>query len=571
MERLRQYQLALAIAVVSASPLSAQADHPTLRFRISVPSTTRSEPITGRVFLMLSRRGEPEPRLQAGAWETSVPFFGKDVEGLGPDQEVVIDEKTLGYPVKSLGDIPSGDYFVQALVNIYTEFPRSDGHVVWLHDDQWEGQRFNRSPGNLHSAVRELRLDPKAGYDVALSLTDVIPPVEIPPDNDWVRRIKFKSDLLSAFWGRPIYLGATVLLPQGYDDHPEVSYPVVYQQGHFSLQPPLGFRTDSTPETAEQRALRLHHNGETGFQFYRHWTSPGFPRMIGVTFQHPTPYYDDSYAVNSANNGPYGDAIIQELIPRVEREFRAIGEPYARVLTGGSTGGWESLALQIHHPAFFGGAWALCPDPIDFTRYGLINIYEDTSAFVPSFHREWIVPERYWMRDYWRFTDLIGQPTITTRDMSRFELVLGSRGRSGEQLGIWEAAYGPVGDDGYVRQLWDKATGSIDRVAADYMRDHGYDLVHHVRENWSAIGPDLVEKLHVYVGEMDQFYLNLAVYKLEEFLESAEPYYEGEIVYGRPMKGHCWRPMPAAAMLRAMADHIAASAPEGHDPDRWRY
>jgi hypothetical protein len=356
---------ALALGTLLLLSGCGSDDPSRLQFRISFPESARREPVTGRVFVMITRDENREPRLQAGAWEQSIPFFGMDVENLAPGQAAVLDGSTWGYPVEYLEQIPPGDYYVQALVNVYTEFRRADGHVLWLHEDQWEGQRFNTSPGNLYSPVQRVHLDPRRGYRIDLELSEVIPPVEIPPDTRWVKRIKFQSDLLTKFWGRPIYLGAVVLLPRDYDRHPSTRYPVVYSQGHFSLGPPFGFTTDSVPreETEERRRVRLGHNRETSWDLSQQWMGAGFPRMIAVTFQHPTPYYDDSYAVNSANHGPYGDAIMTELIPRVEREFRIIAKPYARMLTGGSTGGWEALALQIRHPGFFGGASIPIPTP----------------------------------------------------------------------------------------------------------------------------------------------------------------------------------------------------------------
>ena len=244
-------------------------------------------------------------------------------------------------------------------------------------------------------------------------LSDLVP---APSDTDWVKHIKFQSSLLSKFWGCPIYLGATVLLPKGYAQHPGVHYPVVYLQGHFSLDAPFGFDPNAKPthptyeeeKSAHQRLniagpprpLRLASEAllmpETAYEFYKAWTSDQFPRVIAVTFQHPTPYYDDSYAVNSVNDGPYGDAIMQELIPKVETHFRIIRKSFARALTGGSTGGWESLALQAYHPDFFGGTWTFYPDPVDFRRWGIVNIYDDKNFFEVS--EEWIRPERYVQR-----------------------------------------------------------------------------------------------------------------------------------------------------------------------------
>ncbi len=348
----------LGLVLVSAC---APAPKESLRFEISFPESMQSEPITGRVFIMISRTDEPEPRLQVGSWSRETPFFGADIEQLQPDEVAVIDDTTLGFPLTRLNEIPAGDYYVQALVNIYTQFERADGHVIWAHMDQWEGQHFERSPGNFYSEIQKVRLDPKAGYTVELSLDKKIPPVEVPPDTEWVKRVKIQSDLLSDFWGHPIYFGATVLLPKGYDEHPEVHYPVVYLQGHFNLDNPFGFSTEETEDADEARRRRLLRGQETGYELYQSWISDDFPRMIAVTFQHPTPYFDDSYAVNSVNNGPYGDALLAELIPHLEKNFRIIPKGYARVLTGGSTGGWESLALQVYHPDFFGGCLALLP------------------------------------------------------------------------------------------------------------------------------------------------------------------------------------------------------------------
>ncbi|HXJ95447.1 MAG TPA: alpha/beta hydrolase-fold protein [Terriglobia bacterium] len=558
--------MAFATACMLAAPLWAgRAPDTNLKFEISFPASTHPEAITGRVFIIISREAEPEPRLRAGGWGDAPPLFGADVSNLKPAEAAVIDGSTLGYPTDSLRDVPAGDYYVQAVMNVYTEFHRSDGHTIWAHMDQWEGQQFNISPGNLYSEPQQVHLDPAAGYDVKLSLTKVIPPVEEPADTEWVKHIKIQSKLLTAFWGHPIYLGAVVLLPKGYEAHPDVRYPVIYEQGHFSLAPPFRFSTKDEPPSPRFERFMKDYNLETGYQFYQAWNSDSFPRMIAVTFQHPTPYFDDSYAVNSANNGPYGDALLTEMIPYLESHFRMIPQPWARVLTGGSTGGWESLALQVLHPDFFGGTWTLYPDPIDFRHYQFTNIYEDDNAFWVPGHT-WLQAPRYIERDP------NGQPETSTQKFSQLEDVLGSHGRSGQQLEIWEAAYGPVGDDDYPKPLWDKRTGKIDHSVADYMRDHGYDLGYDLRTNWKTIGPKLAGKIHIYAGDMDSFYLNLAVYDVQNFLKSAtDPTYGGDFQFGRPEKGHGWQPAKQEEMVRWMADHITKYAPPGSDTTSWKY
>jgi hypothetical protein len=565
--RMRMSGMACAAIFLLALGANAKAALPQAggtKFEVSFPASAHAGTITGRVFVVVSTSDKPEPRLQAGNWGDSGPFFGVDVNALTAGQSAVINESTLGSPVRSLREVPTGDYYVQAIVNIYTEFHRADGHTVWLHMDQWEGQHFNRSPGNLYSEVQKVHLDPAAGYDIKLSLTKEIPPVQVPADTAWVKHIKIQSEMLTKFWGHPMYLGATVLLPKGYDEHPSAHYPVIFQHNHFNLRPPFDFSTEDFPIGVALRQSLNNLNRETGYEFYQAWNAENFPRMIVVTLQHPTPYYDDSYAVNSVNNGPYGDALVKEMIPYLEAHFRMIAKPYARVLTGGSTGGWESLGAQVFYPDFFGGTWTLYPDSIDFRRYGTVNAYEDDNAFWEPGHT-WVQVPRYIMRT------AEGQDEITIQQFSQMEDVLGSHNRSGEQIEIWDAAYGPIGDDGYPKPLWDKKTGKIDHSVAIYMRDHGYDLSYNIRTNWATLGPKLRGKIHVYVGDMDNFYLNLAVYKLEEGMKKlTNPACDCDFQYGRPMKGHGWQPTTSANLVKWMAEHVEKNA-EGEDTKQWHY
>jgi hypothetical protein len=296
--------------------------------------------------------------------------------------------------------------------------------------------------------------------------------------------------------------------------------------------------------------------------------------MIIVTLQHPNPYFDDSYAVNSANVGPYGDALTRELMPLIEERFRAIGEPWARALYGGSTGGWESLAWQVFYPDMFNGAWVNCPDPIDFRYYQLVNIYEDDNAYYPN--SEWLTdPIRPFRHD------VDGQVTMSLKQATQMEEVLGTRFRSGQQLAIWNAVYGPVADDGYPAPLWDPETGVIDREVAHYMRDN-YDLSHIIRRDWETLGPTLEGKLHIAVGDEDNYYLEEAVMLLEEFLEqTTDPYYGGTVKYGY-RHPHCYSGPPDDQSVRLtrlsynqrilpqMAERMIETAPPGADMT-WRY
>ena len=543
------YQLKIIIALLFPLFFSNNFFSQTKQFEITFDESIATTKLTGRVFLIISKTNEVEPRLQKN--ETQI--FGIDVEQISPDSQVIFNEKILGFPLESIKDIESGDYYVQAMFNLYTKFSRSDGHTIWAHMDQWEGQDFKISPGNFYSSVLKIHFNKSIDIIENLVLNKVIPQIEIPEDTEWIKRIKIKSEILTKFWGHPFYLGATILLPKGYYEHPEVEYPVHYIQSHFSLDPLYNFTTNNDEKENE------------GYEFYKTWISENFPRLICVLFQHPTPYYDDSYAVNSANNGPFGDAILSELIPEIESEFRIIRKPYARILSGGSTGGWEALALQVYHPDFFGGTWVFYPDPIDFSQYGLINLYEDENAFSVKLS-DWRSADRPMKRTN------IGQPKITYREVSRYESVLGSKRRSGEQLAIWEAVFGPVGNDGYPKPLWDACNGLIDKSVVEYMKNNNYDLKYYMVKNWNWLGPKLVGKLHFSCGDMDGWYLNLGTYKMEEFLENEKfPYYNGSFEYGRPLKGHGWREINDIELIKKLSNYILEITPKDELPAKWLY
>jgi hypothetical protein len=322
-----------------------------------------------------------------------------------------------------------------------------------------------------------------------------------------------------------------------------MSYPVNYEQGHFSLAAPYGFDEKN--------------------DFSKAWLSDNFPRMIAITFQHPTPYFDDSYAVNSVNNGPYGDAIMQELIPEVEKRFRVMREPYARILSGGSTGGWETAALQIFHPDFFGGAWAYCPDSVTFMDVEGINIYEDENAFYKVYDWRKVPTANSRMVN--------GQLVMTSQQRNFFELANGTRGRSGEQIDIWSAVFGPIGKDGYFEPLFDKRTGAINKQVAAYWKEH-YDLLYYLQRNWATVGPKLVDKLYFYTGDVDTYYLNNSTKELEKWMKTTtNPHYEGFFMYGNN-KPHCWTgPVAPAERLKEIAQFIQRKRPEGATTSWWTY
>lgn len=565
----------VGLGIITAACFSAFAaptrnhQQPALRFEISFARDINPGPVDGRVLLLIWTEGQPEPRLRFPGEEIprAQQVFGIDADALPPDKPVVIDSSVLGAPAKSLNDIPAGDYLAEALLNRYTTFHRSDGHTVKLPRDEGEGQKWNRKPGNFYSEPMRIHLDPKSGGVISIRMTRVMPAIEPPQDTKYIKHVRIKSELLSAFWGEPVYLGAHVLLPEGWDSHPDAHFPLVIEHTHFERDFD-NFRTEPPASDAKGDERQ---EQEYAYKFYQDWTSGRLPRVLLINIQHPTPYYDDSYAVNTANNGPYGDAITQELIPYIEKTFRGIAQGWARAMFGGSTGGWESLAAQIFYPDFFNGAWACCPDPVDFRAYEIVNIYSDRNAF-------WLEgPFGKVPRPDDR--DLDGAIDATIDQAVRLEAVLGSHGRSTRDWSNWQAVFGPVGPDGYPKPIWDPVTGDHD--VAVYWRDHS-DLRYILQRDWKTLGPKLVGKIHIVVGTRDSFFLDNAVRLLQEFLENTrEPYYAGDIKFG-PHQPHGYSEDPKLPVevgyfverqrvLPAMADWMLKSAPPGADVTSWRY
>jgi hypothetical protein len=542
----------LALASLACTSMSTAAQAP--RFEIVVPASAHARAITGRLVLLLARNAQPEPRLILSPQGPAI--LGADLEQLDAGQIAVIDSTATAYPAP-LSALPPGDYWAQAVINVYDRVQRADGHTLWLPMNDGTIEFFTNAAGNIYSEPVLVRIT--NGDTIRIVADRVIPAAPGPADTEWVKHVRIQSEKLTRFWGRPIYIHATVLLPHGYAANPQTRYPTVFAFGHSV---PFSFNPDSTRFRSTGQINPV--TGlDTGYDFYKEWISDDFPRVIAVTFQQSTPYFPDSYSVNSASNGPYGDAMVEEVIPFLERGFRMIGKPYARIVEGASTNGWQSLALQLRNPDFFGGAWILQPDPIDFTRYQLTDIYADENAF--TMQRGDLTVERPFRRT------VEGQPVWTTRQLSMFEDVLGSRGRSGYQLEAWEAVYGPIGDDGYPKPLWNKQTGVIDRVVAEYMRDNGFDLRVFTERNWTSLGPKLAGKLHFFAGDMDDFYLNLAVYRFEEFLRTTtNPRSDATFTYGRPMKGHSWHAWTWAGMVRDIAEHVRSRAPAGEPALWWR-
>lgn len=571
-----------AFLAAAATPARAQ---PLARIRVvvSLPATipggipAGAAGLDGRLLVVFSADSSAEPRFQVGYGANTQPAFAVDVTDWKPGETRTIDAAAFGFPLASLGALPRGSYRVQAILNRYETFRRSDGKVVSLPPDQGEGQRWNAKPGNLFSVPQTVAVDPARGEALRLVIDQVIPPIPPFQETRYVKHVRIRSERLSRFWGRDMYLAAFVTLPDGFESHPDARYPLVINHGHFSTVPDNWREVPPDPNLAPDYSERFSLVGynriqqDYSYQFFKEWTGPGFPRVLLVQLQHATPFYDDSYAVNSANNGPYGDAIQYELIPEIERRFRGIGQGWARFVFGGSTGGWESMAVQMFYPDEYNGAWIACPDPIDFRHYTVVNIYSDTNAYYIG--SRWKRTPRPGHRNW------LGHVDATLEEMNRYEYLLGTKGRSGDQWDVWESVYSPVGDDGYPRRIWDRLTGKIDPVTAAYWKEH-YDLSHILQRDWATLGPKLRGKLRLYVGDMDNYYLNNAVYEVESFLRT-KPEAEAVVDYG-DRDEHCWNGDHARAnaysrlrypqmVLPWAVERMLRTAPPGADVRSWRY
>jgi len=563
----------ISIFLLNGLELSAQM------FNVKINNNLHTENFDGRLLLLFSNNNAAEPRFQISDALSTQIILGKNVDQWAIGSTQSIAQEAYGFPKERLSDIPAGDYYVQVLLHKYETFHLKNGKVVKLPMDRGEGQHWNLAPGNIYSKPIKIHFDPKNTEVVQLTIDQIIPPIIEPTNSKYIKHIKIQSKLLTEFWGRPMYLGAHILLPEGFDTHPNVKYPLAIYHGHFPSDISGFSTTPPNPNLIPDTSARFNITGynkiqeEEAYQFYKQWTGPNFPRVLAIEIQHATPYYDDSYAVNSANMGPYGDAITYELIPEIEKQFRGIGQGWARFTYGGSTGGWEALAVQVFYPNEYNGAYAACPDPIDFNHYTTINIYKDENAYyAKSDFKDLARPSH---RNY------LGHINSTIKETNQRELALGTHSRSGDQYDVWEAVFSPMGEDGYPKRIFDKHSGTIDKSVAAYWKEN-YDLAHIIKRDWPKIGEQLKGKIHLYVGDMDNYYLNNAVYTAEDMLKQLKnPSCNCVIDYGDRAE-HCWngdhtqpnyisRLRYHQMFINKWAEEVKTRAPKGVDLKSWLY
>ena len=440
---------------------------------------------SGRIFLFISQGGR-EPRLNTWPGQSNI-IFGMNIENWS-GESVTFCDTTNAVKSKeiSLGNIAEGKYNVQ---------------VLWDQDRQESGIN---APGNLYSETKTVTVKNKEMLH--LPLLHVIAPRKL-PEHKLLKEVEITSEILSEWWDKEMTLKAAVFLPRSFYDEPEKKYPVRYNIAGYG-----GRYT---------RAARM-------LRHLKWWQSEDAPEIVNVFLDGEGPF-GDSYQLNSANNGPYGTALIEELIPYIENSFRGIGTPESRFVEGCSTGGWVSLALQLFYPGFFGGCFSYSPDPVDFHHFQLIDIYKDQNAFYNGY-------------DYLRplARDITGEPLISVKDFIQYENVLGwsdTYVTSGGQFSAFTALFSPTGENGLPAPLFDPKTGEINREIANHWKK--YDLNLYINENWTELGKKVSGKIWIWGADMDNYYLNPALRQLEKTLQQKVNPKSDAVIKFTPMAGHC--------------------------------
>lgn len=439
----------------------------------------------GRLLFHLTKQNEREPRSR------SEVTIGVTPENWSSDQTFTIDTKNKMVLKNGLDKL---------------KLPLTDKYYYQVVYKQNEDDGNENVAGNLFSEVDSFPISNKSKLD--LTLRSQIKPTVI-VEHKFVKKIEIKSKFLSDFSGHDRYLKASILLPSGYYEHPEISYPICYRA------PGLNGRWDKI-------------NGMiTNKEFTSWWFAKDAPQVIYVFMDSQGPY-GDSYQVDSENNGPCGKALTEELIPAIEKMVNYKSDSKKRYLAGASTGGWVVVGLQIFYPDFFDGCWAYSPDPIDFEHYGLIDIYHDSTIFYNKFG--YLQPGK-------RTT--LGEPTFSMKDWIAGENT-NSRTNdyriSGGQFGAYNAVFGPRGSDGLPTLMFDPYTGAIDHAIAKQWEK--YDLKKVLEKNWSTLGPKLQGKIWIWTGDMDGLYSNVATRFFQKFIEKTENPRSDAIIKFTPMAGH---------------------------------
>jgi hypothetical protein len=489
------FLVGLAAFALPERPALAQPAAKGIVFRVKLdPKQVGAKPESGRVLVGIAR---PKQRIDFTNYRPPVlPVLGTDAESLAADTVVTLNNDSLTFPLVKLNDLPPGEYSVQAVFATNRDI------------------NLPNAPGNRYCDPVRVKLDAAAGTTIELTLNKAYAE-RVPKESKTHKFLKLPSKLLSDFHGRPMEFRVGVVLPENFANEPQKKYGLLVDIGGFGTRytAAVGLRPD--------------------------------PRFVQILPDGAGPF-GDPYQVDSANNGPYGEALIKEVIPFIEKTYRCFGTPQSRFTTGASTGGWVSLALQIFYPDFFNGCWSQCPDSVTFERFELADIYNESNVYVNRFGND---------RPGTRTID--GDIISSVRHECQLERVLGHGGRwelSGRDWASWNAVYGPKGKDGLPVPLWNGQTGAIDKSAVEHWKK--YDLKLILEKNWKELGPKLAGKIHIWVGDSDDYFLNAAVRRLKDSTDRfRDPKFDGTILI-EARKGHASGGWSQKDMLDAMAERM---------------
>jgi hypothetical protein len=440
MKRLKIFSLILSLCAPLWIAACSSGDR-VAEFRLTVAPETEVSSLTGRIFVLLDDNSENDP------FSTQEFIFARDIREHNTVAPIVIGRKSMGYP-SSLTKLPPGQYAARAVAD--------------LNADHWD---FAFAPGNLYSSKTVISIDDEP---VSLSLEHVVPDPSF-SETELQKEVRLRSRLLSEFHGRPTDMKAAVILPPSYFTEPERLYPAVYTMPGYG-----GSHYHISMGDWNQKRY--------GMNLY------GLEKVF--IFLDLNCAFGTHCFVDSENNGPWGKALVKEFVPFIEKNFRIIPEAEVRLLTGQSSGAWAALWLQVSYPDYFGGAWAVSPDPVDFRSFCGVNLYEkDANVFYVENGKE---PDR--------LRPLIvsdGKTVFSWKDISGKEAVTGPGGF----MGTFEAQFSPKGTDGQPVKMWNRQTGRVDADIVEHWKQ--YDISRVLRESWAVLGPKLKNKLHIFVADDD--------------------------------------------------------------------
>lgn len=459
------------------------------KLRVVVDPAAMEGAYTGRVYVMLAT-GEGEPRRRMNDWFQPPLLFSKDVAGLAPGAEVSVDDTWLSYPTP-WSEVPVGDYSAQAVIRRSLDTPTPGS-----------------GPEDLFSSAGSLKV-PSEGGDGGIVLSVGKKPTPRPlRETERVKLVEIVSPSLSAFHGREYKVRAGVFLPEHYSDEGDHEYAVVYSI--------TGFGGD--------------HRGVGGIG---RLVPPEAAGDVIMVVPDPLCYRGHSVFADSANNGPWGEMLVKELAPEIEKRYHG-GGAKERYVTGVSSGGWSSLWLQVTYPEEFAGCWSHCPDPVDFRDFQQTNLYEPGANLYKAADGA--------RRPLARQGDRV---MLWYDDFCRREWVLGPGG----QIHSFEAVFSERGADGTPAMLFDRATGVVNPDVAKTWEKYDIRLI--LERNWSTLGPRLAGKVHVYAGGADTFYLEGAARLLKESMTKLGSDAVVEIIDGMP---HTLYPEGNAAMFKTIME-----------------